>query len=83
MLSRDAVVELCCFGATCSAAATFLLAVFALDLTVEAAVSRASLSLIIAAGVAFMLMIVFTVIAVELQRNSSGPGACEDSNLGA
>jgi hypothetical protein len=70
MLSRDTLYELCCFAATCCAVITFLLAIFALDLTADGMMSKARVSLLVSAGIAFGLTIVLTAIAVQMERNT-------------
>jgi hypothetical protein len=68
MLSRRTRCELCCFGATCCGVGSFLLAVFALELTLAAPMSKARSLLFVAAGIAFALMVVLTAIAVRMEQ---------------
>jgi hypothetical protein len=69
LFSRDTRCELCCFAASCLALCTFLLAIFALERTLGGATSEA-LYLLVAAGIAFVLTIVFTAVAVEMERKA-------------
>lgn len=72
MLSRDTRAELCCFAATCCGIAAFLLILFSLDLMVQAPLSKARDLLLVGAGIAFVLMIILTALAVEMERNRGG-----------
>jgi phospholipid-binding lipoprotein MlaA len=68
MLSRNTRSELCCFTATCCGVGAFLLVVFALDLTIDAPMSEARILVLVGAGIAFVLMIMLTGIAVQIGR---------------
>jgi hypothetical protein len=74
MSSRDTRCELCCFAATCLAAGTFVLAICALEFSLEGP-TPATLYLLVAAGIAFVLTIVFTALAVEMERKAPLTGA--------
>ena len=66
-MSRNTRHELCCFAATCLCVSTFTLVAFALDYAAGDPTSPLRLPLIVAAGIAFVLMIVFVASAVRIE----------------
>jgi hypothetical protein len=66
VLSDDARCELCCFAASCLAIAAPLLIVLAVDYSEH---SRPYAPWIAAAGIAFALMVVLTIVAVRAARH--------------
>jgi phospholipid-binding lipoprotein MlaA len=79
MFSRNARCELCCFAATCCSVAAFMLVVFSFEYALVPAMAGARFLLVVGAGIAFVLMVVLTAIAVGMARNDPGAGgACEE-----
>jgi hypothetical protein len=67
MISKNARCELCCCAATWLCLAAFMLVLFAFDYAAENPVSPLRLPLIVAAGIAFVLMVASVAAAIRME----------------
>ena len=70
MLSKNMRCELCCFAATCFGLGAFMLTIVALEFSLGGEASQVRL-LIAGPGIASMLMILLTAIAVRMASGRS------------
>jgi hypothetical protein len=68
MLSKNMRCEHCCFAATCFGLVAFMLTIVALEFSLDGATSQVRL-LIAGAGIASLLMILLTAVAVRIDRD--------------
>ena len=81
LLTKNTRAELCCFGSACCGITAFLLAVFAVDFTSDAPMSEARILVLVAAGLAFVLMAVLTAIALRMDRDDAVDVEAGTTNL--
>ena len=67
MISRNARCELCCCAATWLCVGTFMLLLFAFDYAAGNPASALRLPLVVAAGIAFVRMIMSVAIAICME----------------
>ena len=75
MISRSVRYERCCCAATWLCVGSFMLILFGFDYATGDAVSPARRPLIIAAGVAFVLMVISVAIAIRMEAGTPESGA--------